>query len=207
MIFNTLVSKAVQGKTKEAVQQRGISVELIGSKENALARLQELIPSGSTVMTGGQTTLTQIGFDDLLISKKHPWKNLKDDILAERDPVKQGMLRKQSILADFFLGSVHAITENGEIVIASATGSQLPSYVFTSQNVIWVVGAQKITPTLEIAIKRVKEYVFPLEDKRMKSVYGPNSGSMIGKLLIFENEARFLGRKITLLLVNEILGF
>lgn len=85
-----------------------------------------------------------------------------------------------------FLGSVHAIAETGEMVIASASGSQLPSYVFTSDNVIWVVGTQKIVPTLSDAMKRVREYTLPLEDARMKSEGFP--GNTIGKLLIFENQ-------------------
>jgi L-lactate utilization protein LutC len=123
----------------------------------------------------------------------------------EKDPAKQAVLRKQSVLADTFLGSVHAISETGELVIASATGSQLPSYAFTSNQVIWVAGAQKIASSLDDAINRVRQYVFPLENERMKSVGAP--GSVMGKLLIIENEVPFLQRKVTLVLVKEVLGF
>ncbi len=128
----------------------------------------------------------------------------QDIILAEKDEAKQTELRKKSVSSEYFLGSVHAIAETGEMVIASASGSQLPAYVFTSNNVIWVVGAQKIVPTLSDAIKRVREYVLPLEEARMKSEGG--WGSTIGKLLIFEKEIN-PDRKLTLILVNEKLGF
>jgi len=131
-------------------------------------------------MTGSSTTLNQIGFTDLLISGKHPWKNWKDIILSEKDRAKQMELRRKSIMSEYFLGSVHAIAETGEMVIASASGSQLPAYIFTSNNVIWVAGTQKIVPALPDAIKRVEQYVFPLEDARMKK--DGAAGSTIGKL-------------------------
>jgi L-lactate utilization protein LutC len=205
MSYNTLPSSEQVQKTAEAVKARGINVEVLNTKEAALERIKTLIPDGAPVMTGGSTTLTQIGLDDLLISGSHLWKNLKNDILAEKDPVKQAALRKQSILSDYFLGSVQAISETGEIVIASATGSQLPAYTFSSSHVIWVTGTQKIVPSLDEAIQRVRQYVFPLEDKRMKSIGAP--GTVMGKILIFEHEVPFLQRKVTLLLVNEVLGF
>ncbi len=88
------------------------------------------------------------------------------------------------MLSEYFLGSVHAIAETGEMVIASASGSQLPAYIFTSNNVIWVAGTQKIAPALPDAIKRVEEYVFPMEDARMKKEGA--AGSTIGKLLVNE---------------------
>jgi hypothetical protein len=194
-------------RAMEAVKARGILVEFVPDKAAALERLQAIIPAGSDVMTAGSTTLTQIGLDDLLISGRHPWHNLKGALLAEKDPAKQAALRKQSSLADYFLGSVHAIAETGEIVVASATGSQLAPYVFSSSHVLWVAGAQKIMPTLEDALRRVREYVLPLEDRRMRSVTNNRQGSMIGKLLLFEQEAPYLHRTVTLLLVNEILGF
>jgi L-lactate utilization protein LutC len=207
MNYNSLPAADRLQKTIDAVQARGITVTLLETKEAALAKLQTMIPAGATVMTGGSVTLQQIGFEALLIGKKHPWRNLKDEILAEKDPIRQAILRKQGTLADYFLASVHAIAETGEILIASATGSQLPAYAFSSNNVIWVAGAQKITPTVETAFQRVREYVLPLEDRHTKQLYGNEAGSFIGKLLIFEREAPNLHRTVNLLLVNEVLGF
>jgi len=202
--YDTLASKETVEKTMEALKTRGINPEFVDKREDALKRLKELIPPRAEVMTAGSTTLGEIGFVDLLKSGKHPWKNLKDELLAEKDPARQMELRRKSVLAEYYLGSVHAIAETGEIVIASASGSQLPAYVFTSNNVIWIVGVQKIMPTLEDAVKRVREYVLPLEDARMKREgFG---GSTIGKLLLFEREIN-PDRKLKLILVNEKLGF
>lgn len=193
-------------RTVEAVNARGIHAELVETKEEALAKVQALIPPESVVMTAGSVTLQQIGFEALLISGQHPWRNFKADLLAEKDPVKQTAMRRQGSLAEYYLGSVNALAETGELVFASGTGSQLPAFAYTSRNVIWVAGVQKITPSLEDALQRVRQYVLPLEDERQKK-FGNKTGSYIGRVLIFEYEPAFLKRNLTLILVNQALGF
>jgi hypothetical protein len=204
MDYNVLAAPDMIAKTMAALEERNISVQSVANKEEALAAIKELLPAGAEIMTGGSTTLEQIGFIDILKSGDHPWQSFKDKIFAEKDLAKQGRLRQESCLAQYFLGSVQAISANGELVVASYSGSQIPSYAFTSNNVIWVAGTQKIMPDLEAAVKRVREYVLPLEDKRVKSTGAP--GSVIGKLLIFERETLPF-RKINLILVEEALGF
>ena len=206
MSYTALPDPDTLQRTIAAVKARGIQVELVETKEAALARLQTLVPAGAVVMTGGSVTLTQIGFDALLISGNHLWRNFKADLLAEKDPVKLSALRLQGTLAEFYLGSVNAISETGELVFASATGSQLAPYAFSSRNIIWVAGAQKIAPTLDEAIRRVREYVLPMEDQRQKNASNKN-GSFIGRMLILEREPAYLRRNLTLILVNEVLGF
>lgn len=202
--FDELATTETVAKTLPALRERGILAEFIESRDQALAKIVALIPAGASVMTGASRTLEEIGFIDLLVSGQHPWNNLKNEMLAESDPVRQMDLRRASVVCDFFLGSVHAITEGGEAVIASASGSQLPAYAFTARNVIWVAGSQKIVPDLELAFDRIKEYVFPLEDARMKSTGAAGSG--INKILIFSREWSPY-RKIFLELVGEKLGF
>ncbi len=198
-----LASEESVKKTISALKSRGISAELVESGKQALERLKKIIPAGAEIMTGGSTTLEQIGFVELLKSGKHQWKNLKDEILSEKNSKKQAEFRRRSVTSDYFIGSVHAVAETGEVLAASASGSQLPSYAFSSNNLVWIVGTQKIVPDLETAFKRVREYCLPLEDKRMKDLgYG---GSTIGKILLFERE--IMPRKITLIFVNEKLGF
>jgi L-lactate utilization protein LutC len=204
MKYDTLASKDVIKRTMEALKARNIDVEVVDTKEDALKKIKKLIPAGKEVMTGGSTTLDQIGFTELLISGKHPWKNLKGVILSEKDPARQMELRKKSITSEYFLGSIHAVAETGEILIVNATGSSIPSYAFSSDNVIWIVGTQKIVPTLEDGFKRIREYCVPLEDNRMKNI--GYQGTTIGKYLIFERETNE-NRKINLIFVNEKLGF
>lgn len=206
MAYDTLPAPEIVQRTMESVKARGIHAELVETKEAALERVQALMPPNCVVMTGSSVTLQQIGFEEILISGNHPWRNFKADLLAEKDPVKQSTMRRQGTLAEFFLGSVNALAETGELVFASGSGSQLPAYAYTSRNVIWVAGAQKIAPTLDDALRRVREYVLPLEDQRMKSL-GNQAGSRINRILIIEGEPAYLRRNLTLILVNQVLGY
>lgn len=205
MDYKTLASSETIEKTKIALKEHNFEPIEVNSKEEALAKILELIPEGASVMNGSSVTLQEIEYVDLLKNRQHKWKNLHDAVLAETDKDKQALLRKQSVLSDFYLGSAHAVTEEGEIVITSNAGSQLPHLVFTSPNIILVIGAQKIVPTLPDAFRRVQEHVIPLEDARMKSAYG--YGTMLAKTLILHKENPAMGRKVYVIIVNEKLGF
>jgi hypothetical protein len=204
--YTALASDEQVLQTAEALKARGINVEIVDTAAEALEKIKTLIPAGASLMTGGSKTLTDIGFEASLIAKDHPWINLKDAILAETDPEIQKGLRFQATLAPYYLGSVQAISQTGEVVVASGTGSQIPAYAFSSPNVIWVAGVQKIVPTLEEAIRRVREYSFVQEDNKWKALGYP--GAMLSKLLIIEQEPPFAytGRIVTLILVREQVG-
>ena len=206
MNYSSLPSSDSVERTVKGVEARGVSAVVVDTKQAALDAIVGLIPDGAAVMTGASLSLKEIGFEELLKSDKHHWRNLKAELLAEQDAAWQTQLRKQATLADYFLGSVHAIVETGELVIASATGSQLAPYAFSSSHVIWVAGAQKIVPTVDEAFRRIREYVLPHEDVRMKKAFGENRGSFIGKMLIFEREAPYLRRDLTLILIRQVVG-
>ncbi len=205
MAFDTPASDASLAKASKGLSERNVTVYTVDTRADALAKIRELIPHGAEVMTGASVTLEEIGFVDLLKSGTHPWRNLKDAIVGETDPAKQAQLRKQATLSQYFLGSVHAVTEAGELMIASNSGSQIPSYAFSSDHVIWVVGAQKVVKDLDAAFTRVREYVVPLEDEHMKSL-GVASGTNLSKMLIFFKEI-LPTRKLVLVFVKEKSGF
>ena len=205
MNYNRLATKAVVAKTVKALHAKNIETILVKNGAEALQKIKELIPRGVSVMNGASVSLEQIGFVEYLKSGHHGWKNLHAVILAEKDPAQQAVLRKQAALSDYYLGSVHALTENGEFIIASNTGSQLSHIVFTSPNLILVVSTKKIVPNLTEAMKRLEEYVVPLEDKHMMEKYGMNTA--LNKIVIFKNENPMLGRKVRMILVEEDLGF
>jgi hypothetical protein len=104
---------------------------------------------------------------------------------------------------EWTIGSVHALTEDGHVLVASATGSQLPAYAYGADHVIWVVGAQKIVKNTEDGVQRIREYTLPLEDARARKTYG--MGSAINNLLII-NATRAAGR-LNVIIVKEKLGF
>jgi L-lactate utilization protein LutC len=192
-------------KTIASFKTNGFEGIVVNTKEEALAKIKELIPAGASVMNGASVTLQEIGFVDYLKDGKHGWKNVHADIVAEQDKTKQALLRKQSVISDFYLGSAHAVTEDGQIVVASASGSQLPHLAFTSQNIILVVGEQKITPDMISALKRVEEVVIPLEDERMKKAMG--YGTTYAKTLLLHKELSAMDRKFHVIIVKEKLGF
>ena len=103
---------------------------------------------------------------------------------------------------DYALGSVHAITRDGTLVIASASGSQLASYAWGAANVIFVVGAQKLVPTLEAARERIYQHSLVLEDARAVAAYGQHS--YVGKILEIGQE---LPGRIHVVLVRQPAGF
>ncbi|HEY0980242.1 MAG TPA: lactate utilization protein [Candidatus Paceibacterota bacterium] len=203
--FNTLASQVSIDTAVQALLKNGFQVEVVENKTEALERIKALIPKGASVHNGGSVTLQEIGYIDYLKANTHGWNNLHANILDEADPKKQDILRQETVFSDYYLGSVHALSETGEMVIGSNTGSQLPHLVFTSPNAILVVGAQKISPTLEGALRRLENHVVPLEDKRALGAY--NAHTMNAKTLILHKENPMMGRSIKVILVKEELGF
>lgn len=203
--FDALASIEVLAKVTQGLTERNFLPETVQTGADALARVKELIPAGASVMNGSSRTLEQIGFVDYLKDGAHGWNNLHATVLAEKDAEKQKVLRRQSVLSDYYLGSAHAITESGEIVIASNTGSQLPHLAFTSPNLILVAGIQKIVPTLQDAFERIQAYVMPLEEVNMQQKYGAHTAR--NKTLILHGENPMHGRKVHVILVSEKLGF
>ncbi len=201
--WNGVPSELDISQTVAALQSHGFNVIVVENKAQALEKIKELIPSGGEVMNGSSTTLIEIGFVDLLSSGKHNWKNMHTAILEEKDAAKQGDLRRKADAAEYFVASVNAVSKTGELIAADASGSRVGAFPFTAKNLILVSGVNKIVPTMEAALQRLREFAFPLEDARAKKVYG--MGSSIGKIVILANEM-FKGRT-TLVLVKEKLGY
>ena len=203
--FSQLASEESIQKAKAGLQERGLAVFVVNDGFEAFKKIKELIPSGASVMNGTSVTLEQIGYIKYLAEGNHGWNNLKEKMLAEKDPVKQKTMRKQNVISDYYLGSVHALCETGEFIVASNSGSQLPPIAYTSPNLIFVVGAQKIVKDLPEGLQRLKEYVVNLEDQHMKDLYG--SGTTLSKILVFNKEDPRHQRKLQMIIVKESLGF
>lgn len=205
MTYNKLSNQPTISKVIEALSAKGYQVTQAETQTEALDHIKKLIPAKASVMNGSSRTLEQIGFVDYLKEESHGWLNLHHQILQESDPAKQSLLRKQSTVSDYYVGSVHALLENGEFIVASNTGSQLPNIDFNSQNLIFVVGTQKIVPDFNTAMDRLESYVIPLEDENMQQKYGFNTA--LNKILFFKSESPMMGRKIHFILVDQVLGF
>lgn len=205
MNYNIVANQASIDTTMAALTAKGFLVDFVQTKSEALKKIIQHIPQGASVMNGSSKTLEQIGYTDYLKEGNHGWTDLHHGITSENDPIKRTQLRKMAITSDFYLGSVHAITEDGNFIVASNSGSQLPHIVFTSPNVILIVGTQKIVPTLTEGVIRLENYVIPLEDEHMKQLY--NIGTHLNSILIIKGINPRLQRQIRIIFVNESVGF
>jgi L-lactate utilization protein LutC len=203
MQYDILASEEVINKTAAALTAKKYNVAVVANKKEALLKLMEMIPAGSDVMTGGSVTLDEIGFTDLLKSGQSGWINWEDRIFSEQDKAKQAELRKQSSSAAYYLASAHALSEDGIIFQGSYSGSQIPAFAMLTPHAVYVVGCQKIVPSFEDGIKRVREYSLAMEDKHQKSMGNP--GSDLKKMLITFSD--MTDGRITVILVKEKLGF
>ncbi len=196
-----LVSNEQIERTSEALKANGVDVVVVDTKDAARASVEQIIPKGSEVMTMTSITLDETGIADL-INKSGEYKANRE-VMWNQDATLDEKKRAGN-LADWTLGSVHAVTEQGQVVVASNTGSQIPAYAYTSDHVVWVVGAQKIVKNLDEAMKRVYDYVLPLESERAKKAYGV-AGSNVSKLLVLNKEVK--PGRITMIIVKEKLGY
>lgn len=202
MKWNTLTNDATVKRTKQSLESNGISVEIVANGKEAKAKVLSLIAKGSSVMTATSTTSQQIGLDTA-IDQSDEFISLRKQISSLPQTEQRAQARRINSAPDYVVGSVHAVTEDGKIVIASNSGSQLAPYAFSAAKVIWIVGTQKIVKNLDEAMKRIEEYTLKLEDERLMNVYGMHSS--IRKVLTINSEV--MPGRITLIFVKEVLGF
>src|SRR3989338_10008268 len=189
-------------KTIAALKQNGIDAFLVENAAEAKQKIIELIPQGAEVMTMTSATLDAEGIAKE-INESGKFESVRKKLNSMDRKTQGPEMQKLGAAPDWVVGSVHAVTEDGKILVASATGSQLPAYAYGSQHVVWVVGTQKIVESMDDGFKRLQEYVFPLEDARARKVYGV--GSNVSKILIVNKE--FAPGRITVVFVKENLGF
>lgn len=189
-------------KTISSLKENGIDSIVVENGHEAKKKVLEIIPKGSEVMTMTSVTLDSIGVSKE-INESGNFNSVRNKLFSMDKKSQSQDMQKLGTAPDWVVGSAHAITEDGKVLVASATGSQLPAYAYGSNHVIWVVGTQKIVKNLDDGMKRIYEYTFPLEDQRARAVYGMGSG--VNKLLIVNKE--FNPGRITIIFVKEKLGF
>lgn len=203
-MWDKLADKKTINNTIASLKKNGIIAILVNSKEEALKKAQEFIPEGSEVMTMTSATIKGIGLDEI-INNSGKYDSVRGKLSKmNRDTQKQEM-KKLTTAPEYAIGSVHAVTEDGCVLIASNTGSQLPAYVYGARHVIWVVGAQKIVKNTDEGIKRIYEYTLKLESERANKAYNITTGSFVSKLLIVNREIE--ADRLKIIFVNEKIGF
>jgi hypothetical protein len=185
-----------------ALTAHGFTVEILDDAAAARTRVKDLIPEGASVFTGASETLRLSGIDaDINTSGRYD--AVKSRTLTIDRTTQARDVWRLIASPDVIVGSVAALTETGSLVIASASGAQLPGYAGAAGHAIWIVGAQKVVPDLSTALRRVDDYCLPLESTRAMQVYGKPSA--VNRLLILNAEPE-PGRG-TVLLLREAIGF
>ena len=200
--FTTLPDEAALQTTVVALEEHGFSVEVVADLDAARQAVLARIPEGSSVMTNTSETLNQTGLVDVINEGGGRYESARNKMFALDFATQAQQMKAIGGQPDYALGSVHAVTRDGTLVIASASGSQLASYAWGAANVIFVVGAQKLVPTLDAARERIYQHTLKLEDARAQAAYGQHS--FVGKLL--EIHAELPGR-IHIVLVRQPVGF
>ncbi len=200
--WDQLADKEIINKVVEALKKNNIEAKFVENGEAAKREVFALIPEGAEIMNMTSRTLDTLGISKEIVDSGK-YNSVRKKLMG-MDRSTQGLeMKKMGAAPEWVIGSVHAVTEDGHVLIASQGGSQLPAYVYGASHVIWVVGAQKIVKNIEEGIKRIHEHSLPLEDARARQAYG--TGSAVNKLLIINKEVK--PGRISLILVNEVLGF
>ncbi|HKC14449.1 MAG TPA: lactate utilization protein [Patescibacteria group bacterium] len=200
--WTELPDQKIIEKTIESLKANGIDAFSVENGKEAKEKALELIPQGAEIMTMTSVTLDSIGLPKE-INESGKYDSVRNK-LNSLDRKTQGReMQKLGAAPEWVVGSVHGITQDGKVLVASNTGSQLPAYVYGSDHVVWVVGAQKIVKDLDEAWKRLYEHTLPLESERLKKIY--NVPSFVSKVLIVQKEIK--PGRITMIIVKEVLGF
>jgi acyl-CoA hydrolase len=199
--FSTLPDEAALASAVTALEEHGFSVEVVDDLDAARETVLARIPHGSSVMTNTSVTLAETGIADA-INGDGPYDSARNRMFALDFATQAQEMKAIGGQPDYALGSVHAVTRDGTLVIASASGSQLASYAWGAANVIFVVGAQKLVPTLEAAHERIYQHSLVLEDARAIAAYGQHSS--VGKILEIHQE---LPGRIHIVLIRQVVGF
>ena len=199
--FTALPDEQTLAETVTALEEHGFSVEVADSLDAARRAVLARIPAGSSVMTNTSVTLDETGIADA-VNESGQYESARKKMFALDFATQAQEMKVIGGQPDYALGSVHAVTRDGTLVIASASGSQLASYAWGAANVIFVVGAQKLVPTLPAAHDRIYQHSLPLEDVRAQAAYGQHS--LVGKVLEIHQE---LPGRIHIVLIRQPAGF
>ena len=199
--FTTLPDEQALASAVTALEEHGFSVEVVDDLDAARQTVLARIPHGSSVMTNTSVTLQETGIADA-INDGGPYDSARNRMFALDFATQAQEMKAIGGQPDYALGSVHAVTRDGTLVIASASGSQLASYAWGAANVIFVIGAQKLVPTLEAAHERIYQHSLVLEDGRAIAAYGQHSS--VGKILEIHHE---LPGRIHIVLIRQVVGF
>ena len=199
--FERPADRARLEQTAKALASRGFIAQVADSTEHARQLVLDAIPEGAEVHSALSETMRALGIT-AEIDESGRYDSIRSRLKALDRDTEGRQMRKLAAAPDYIVGSAHAVTDDGQIVVGSGSGSQLGAYAYAGGNVILVIGHQKLVRDLDEGLRRLREYSLPREYARMQSVGRP--GSLLAKTLIIHHEP---SGRIKVILVPEILGF
>ena len=188
-------------RTAAALRARGFKARVADSAEHARELVLEAVPKGAEVHTALSETLTELGLRGA-IDESGDYDSIRKRLNALDRKTQFKEMRKLAAAPDYALGSAAAVTDDGDIIVASGSGSQLGGYAYAGGNVILVIGHQKLVRDIDEGLRRIREYSLPREFQRMQSV--GYAGTVHAKTLILHREP---SGRTTVILVPQTLGF
>src|SRR5438046_3983483 len=132
--FTELPDDQTIAATVVALEEHGFSVEVVDDLDAARETVLARIPEGSSVMTNTAVTLQETGIA-AAVDEGGRYESARNKMMALDFATQLQEMKAIAGQPDFALGSVHAVTRDGALVIASASGSQLASYVWGAATV------------------------------------------------------------------------
>ena len=183
--LDALPSEEALERTIGNLRERNVAVTVCNSPDGAREYLRSAIPHGASVMNGHSTTLQQLDFIEYL-EDAEGFEYLGNEIRRTDDDAERQELRRKAVAVDVFFDAPNAIATSGELVAANGKGTSLGAWPYPAERLVLVSGTNKIVPSLEDAINRIRNVAYPLENARVKAAEGGKS--VVGKLLIYEYE-------------------
>ena len=199
--FERPADRARLEDTAQALRARGFQAHVADSAEHARELVLAAVPAGAEVHTALSETLAQLGITGE-IEESGRYQSIRVRLKALDRETQGRDMRKLGAAPDYILGSAHAITDDGDILVASGSGSQLGAYAYAGGHVILVVGHQKLVRDIGEGLHRIREYSLPREYERMQKAGYP--GTLLAKTLIIHHEP---SDGISVILVPATLGF
>jgi hypothetical protein len=200
--FGGLASDQQIDEAAAALERNGIISLVVDSGEQARDSVRSILPIGAEVYNNTSRTLEAIGVAED-IERSGLYQPLRPRLYQMDREMQAREMRQLTATPDFVVGSAHAVTQEGSVLIASASGSQLGPLVSGAGHVILVIGGQKIVADVGTGLRRISEYCFPLEDRRAREAYGVPSG--VNNVLIINRAITPV--RISAVLVRQSLGF
>lgn len=195
----------------QALESRNMEAYYVETKEDAVKKALELIQKGSTISMGGAASVKECGLYDAVSNG--------DYVFYDRDRVntqeEKEAIALKAFSADWFLGSVNAMSENGVFINIDGNANRVAAYAYGPKNVLLIVGMNKIVKTEADAMSRARNEAAPINAQRFGidtpcskngTCFDCKSPQCICCQILTTRFSRIKGR-FKIILVDENLGF